>query len=811
MSREPTSRLIGPVPGPGIYRIAPGQAGQKAGESSRRPVPEELLAQGSGDVPERLQRQLGQYRILRLLASGSQGDVYEAFEPALGRTVALKMLRPSLTFDTKSLQRFKREAEAGARLVHPNIVSVYAIGEVEGVHYIAQEFVGGGRTLAHLVDDVRNHAGLPADWYRHVADLFRQVAEALQAAHDRQLVHRDIKPRNILIAEDGRPKVADFGLARVLGESELTSTGDMLGTPFYMSPEQVAGNSDLIDGRSDVFSLGVVLYETLTLNRPFTGDTPLVLSKIQHTDPQDPRRVDGRVPRDLAVVCMKALEKQPDRRYATAADLAEDLRRFVAGRPIVARPPGIAARTFKWIHRHRVASVIATVVLAALVVVAYYREQGARADADRKRAEDAAALEERSGEDLLLLLENVYNGPNRLAANADPVQVPRELLDSGARRAVAIAQPGTRWALLTFIGMSYRDLNLFDEAAQCLVEAHDLALAEYGADDERVAGAALELARVRRKTGEFEAAETLLAEAYPEVERRHTPDSPRTLAVLCEMGLLDQARGRFDDAEQKLRTYVETCQRMKGVTIDESEVLIAMHALGQLLLDRGRLDEAAALLEPAYDRAASLLPKLNLLMLMGAMADLRDQQAARAEQEQRTDDALRLEAAAEGLHRNKLDGIRRVLGDDDYETGRTLSLFGVFMRRHGRNAEARPLLEEALAVLEHARGPDDVGTLYARNNLGVLERYDGNVARAEALFEEVVSSERRHPQNDSQPALTALQNLMRLTNNLGRLGDAVQYGEELVRRTSKSDPKYPQRKDELDAIQQALQASRGKP
>ncbi len=209
-------------------------------------------------------------------------------------------------------------------------MAVYSVGEAAGHRYIAMELVEGRRTLRDLIDETGHAPELPAGHYRRVAELFAAVADALQVAHEAGVVHRDVKPRNILIAGDGRPRVADFGLAKIAAEESLTETGQIAGTYCYMSPEQAQAERMGVDYRTDVFSLGSTFYEVLTLTRPFEGDTShQVLLKVVHHDPPDPRRIRSRVPGDLSVICMKAIEKRRDHRYQTMRALAADLRRHL--------------------------------------------------------------------------------------------------------------------------------------------------------------------------------------------------------------------------------------------------------------------------------------------------------------------------------------------------------------------------------------------------------------------------------------------------------------------------------------------------
>ena len=362
-----------------IYTRQSGGAGESA-------APGGLLRPGA---------QLGEFRLLGELGRGGMGVVWEAEQRSLGRRVALKVQPHAYQLDSHGLVRFQREAEAGGRLNHPGIVAVHAFGEFAGTHYIALELVEGGRSLADRLAELRKLPQLPAGHYRETAELFAQVAEAIEVAHAAGIQHRDVKPGNILIAPDGRPKVADFGLAHVEDALTLSRSGDFTGTPFYMSPEQAASKRIGIDHRTDVFSLGATLYEALTLTRAFDGDTShQVLERVLMEEPRDPRRLRSRVPRELATICMKALEKKREHRYPAMAALAADLRRYLRHEPIVARPPGPATRVVKWSRRHPVISATALVAGVALMAISWLYSRALAAETaargERDRANQAA-------------------------------------------------------------------------------------------------------------------------------------------------------------------------------------------------------------------------------------------------------------------------------------------------------------------------------------------------------------------------------------------------------------------------------------
>jgi serine/threonine protein kinase len=367
---------------------------------------------------------LGDFRLLRQVGRGGMGVVYEAEQISLRRRVALKVLPFAAALDPRHLQRFKNEAQAAAQLHHANIVPVYAVGCERGVHYFAMQFIDG-QSLAEVIAALRRAgapAGVPArpsadtpaaaalatvnsdrggDFFRAVARLGMQAAEALDQAHQQGIIHRDIKPGNLLLDAGGHLWVADFGLARCGTDASLTGTDHLVGTLRYMSPEQALARRALVDHRSDIYSLGATLYEALTLEPAYPAlDRAELLRQIAEGAPRPPRRVNAAIPAELETVVLKAMAPEPESRYATAQDLAEDLRRFLEGRPVLAARPTLRERATRWARRHRsavaAAAGVAVLALAGLTVAValLWQEQAktkaalAQAQADRKREED---------------------------------------------------------------------------------------------------------------------------------------------------------------------------------------------------------------------------------------------------------------------------------------------------------------------------------------------------------------------------------------------------------------------------------------
>jgi serine/threonine protein kinase len=427
---------------------------------------------------------LGDFRIVRLLGRGGMGVVYEAEQISLDRRVALKVLPFAATLDATQLQRFRNEAHAAASLHHPHIVPVYAIGCERGVHYYAMQFIDGvsldailARMRARegdvdipptqpnlLMPNTKGPVGMltaagsdlplldpalgssresvvPAEappdpvYFRWVAEVGAQAAEALEHAHQVGVIHRDIKPANLLVTRELGPGrggvhvwVTDFGLAHIRGAARLTLSGDLMGTPRYMSPEQIKGSGTVLDPRTDVYSLGVTLYELLTLRPAFAGEPMEALGRIDREEPQPPRKISPAVPVDLETIVLKAMAKAPAERYATVQDFAADLRRYLEDKPILARRANLLQRTRKWARRRKGVVIAAAVGLFALFIastvgcVLVWR--GYRAEAQQRERAQANV------EVALHALDNIYLelGGERLLQDPAADQTERGIL-----------------------------------------------------------------------------------------------------------------------------------------------------------------------------------------------------------------------------------------------------------------------------------------------------------------------------------------------------------------------------------------------
>ena len=376
------------------------------------------------DAARPIRKTIGDFEILGELGRGGMGVVYEARQKSLKRKVALKVLSSGLGLSSKAILRFRREAEAAGKLHHTNIVPIYTTGEDKGIHYYAMELIDGP-SLDAVIKDLKQetteetetseaNADVPS-WLRktalydatgpasdrtddsaslsssstiaqgskyfdHVASMIAEVADALDHAHEHGVIHRDIKPSNLLLAPNGRLSVNDFGLARMLEQPGMTMSGEFVGSPLYMSPEQITAGRVTIDHRTDIYSLGATLYELLALQPPFPGETrDQVLGQILQKDAVPPRKFNRKVPTDLDTICMKAIDKDPDRRYQTAGQLADDLRKYINRHAISARRIGVIGKSLRWISRHPSQTCLAALVLLALAAAVFnYRSKQRR-------------------------------------------------------------------------------------------------------------------------------------------------------------------------------------------------------------------------------------------------------------------------------------------------------------------------------------------------------------------------------------------------------------------------------------------------
>ncbi len=421
---------------------------------------------------------IGEFRIIREIGRGGMGVVYEAEQLSLARRVALKVLPFASILESRQIQRFKNEARAVASLSHPHIISVYQVGCDRGIHYYAMQYVAG-RTLAELIRSRQRHdrvqqtchtaeqtcpigslstlrGAAGAAQFRSLARMIGQAAEALQYAHETGIVHRDVKPSNLIVDAEGSVFLTDFGLAMMPADAGLTMTGDLLGTLSYMSPEQAAGKREAIDSRTDIYSLGATLYELLTGRKVFAeSDRRLLLRRIIEVDPTPPRSVVPNIPRDLETITLKAIAKSPRERYASMAEFAADLDRFVHSRPVTARRPTWPDRTAKWVRRHFLitGSAAAVVCVAAIALMIAYRHE---ATLGRQSQEQLRVAEESSQFALDITFDVLQGLTNDILFIPNTSAIQRQAIDQALQlhRDVAATEVDSRAARLTQLSIA---------------------------------------------------------------------------------------------------------------------------------------------------------------------------------------------------------------------------------------------------------------------------------------------------------------------------------------------------------------------
>ncbi|MHC4945564.1 MAG: serine/threonine protein kinase, partial [Planctomycetota bacterium] len=318
--------------------------------------------------PDLPYERLGEYLLIRRIGEGGMGVVYLAVQESLGRKAALKVIQPERMGSSEAEARFWREVEAVTGLRHNNLVTVYGSGEDQGIRYFAMEYVPGQRLDEIIFEAAAQGKKIPIE---EALGWMLDIAQALDSAHQAGIIHRDVKPSNIRIKPDGQPMLLDFGLARHADLASLTLTGEFRGTPHYASPEQVKARRGGIDARTDIYSLGVTLYEAVTGSVPFKGETTeQVFHQILGKEPPAPRSIDASIPRDAETVILKAMEKEPERRYPTMAQFADDLGRLMRGEMILAKPSGFATRFVKRVRRNPALSTAVSVALAAMIILA---------------------------------------------------------------------------------------------------------------------------------------------------------------------------------------------------------------------------------------------------------------------------------------------------------------------------------------------------------------------------------------------------------------------------------------------------------
>jgi tetratricopeptide (TPR) repeat protein len=517
------------------------------------------------------------YKILGVLGRGGMGVVFKVQQIALNRTVALKMIKSGGFATEGELLRFQNEAEAVAQLDHPHIVPIYEVGRHQGRHFFSMKLVTGSSLDKRLAE----YAADP----RAAARIVAVVAKAVHHAHQRGILHRDLKPANILVDEDGLPHVTDFGLAkRIESDAELTCSGTPVGTPAYMAPEQASGGRGALSTATDVYGLGTILYALLAGRAPFAGTTLVeTLDKVRTCAPEPPRLLNKHVPRDLEIICLKCLEKETDRRYASALALAEDLDRWLEGVPILARPIGPMTRAAMWCRRNKAMASLAALFLLALLgglagVIWKWRE----ADHERAKAE---AVNELVTQKLL-----AWASPELDPQAKNPTV--RELLDRAGSQIGGWldGQPEIEAKVRETIGGAYLSLSQYEPAEKHLRSAIRLDTQIHGPRYRDTLRATNLLASLLDQTGRGGEAEPLLQRNLADCRAQLGRDDPITLGAAERLGALLWHLGKLDLAETVLRKNVG--DRSRVLKPEHPDTLRSTYLLSRLLRERRKFTDA---------------------------------------------------------------------------------------------------------------------------------------------------------------------------------------------------------------------------
>lgn len=705
----------------------------------------------SGSAQRWIPQQIGQYEILDQLGRGGMGVVFRARQGHPPRTVALKMIHQA-NFSPRVIRRFEFEAEVLARLKHPGIAQIFDAGTAEGPFgpqpYFAMELVDGVPLTDHMRDaglDIRARLALLAD-----------VCDAVHHAHQQGVIHRDLKPANILVEKSGLPKILDFGVARV-SDQDLTVTAEggvaqVLGTLPYMSPEQIRGSRDDVDIRSDVYSLGVIAYEILSGRLPYDLRSTNIAeaARIVHDESVPP--VGAVVPAcrgDVETIVQKALAKEKEQRYTSAADLAADIRHYLQNEPIIARPATTLYHFRKLVSRHRLPfALAASLFVVAIAFGAWMSLLYSRAERERVRAAEAevlksqeaeranqagerarreAALAQRVQGFLIDLFET--NDPDEALAATITV---REVLDRGAERVAGeLAQePTVQLEMMDVIGQVYLKLSLYERAKQLASQSLEIRRRMFGASHAEVAKSLEWLAQAVKSESDYERATELASEAVDISVNRLPDDHPATARRLVLLGELQTTTGHLDASEKSLTTALDMQRRLFGT--EHEDLVETLNQFMYLRLAQDRLDEAVEIGRELL-RVCSKVHGDRHTATAGAKATLGDM--------------LRRVGAldeAEVVTREGLRTFRDLLEPNHPHIAATANNLALVLKDKKQYEEAKRLMNEALEVRRSRYGPRHAHVAQSLFNLASLMLELHENAEAEPLLAEALSILEEH-------------------------------------------------------------------
>ena len=787
----------------------------------------------------------GDYELLSEIGRGGQGTVYRARHRGLGRVVALKTVAPAYLANAHSWERFRLEAVAASSLDHPNIIPIYEVGERDSFCFYSMKLVEGS-TLEQLVGGARPFPGaatsareqgpslsgthseseaaapeqgrapvLPdADMCRHLAAILVKVARAVHHAHQRGVLHRDLKPSNILLDQEHEPHVSDFGLARQITEdSSLTATQTLAGTPAYLAPEVATGGTRQATVAADIYGLGAILYHALTGRPPFSGETvAATLRAVQETEPALPRHFNPSAPRDLETICLKCLEKELAKRYASAQEVAQELERFLRDEPILARPVSRVEKAWRWCRRKPALTTSLLVILVLLLAVtigspiAVYRINQARrrAQAGEQQASTAAAKSQQVSQLLKEMLEGV--GPSK-ALGRDTTML-KEILDKTAERLSTelTNQPEVELELRATLATTYEELGLFEQMERMARQSLALARARLGEENTFVAEALAQLGDAQFRRANYEQA----ADAHRQaLALRRKLFGDQHLEVADSLGCLALTllySGKPTEAASMQQEAVAMMRKLPGN--HDTYLARALSALAENLKQLGRLAEA----EAADLEAVALLRKLpgnqpDLATALNNLANVLVEVGKPAEAVKADREALDLRrklgqegpdfaasltalardllgrgeyAEAERLAREGLAMQKKFLGDENDLIADTLVLLGNLLRSQGKLGEAESTFREALALGRKVLGNKNQMIPIYLNELGVVLLREEKLAEAEDIFRESLELYKKFLPSEHSYIASSLGNLALVAQARGDLAGAETLSREAL-------------------------------
>ena len=679
--------------------------------------------------------QVGRYRLLRLIGEGGMACVYEAEQEQPRPIVALKVIKPGL-ISPAMLRRFTQESQALGRLQHSGIAQIYEAGNAEtgaGLQpYFAMEFIRG-TTLREYVASNKLTT-------RERLELMVRVCDAVQHAHERGIIHRDLKPGNILVDETAQPKILDFGVARVTGgdsqATRQTDLGQLIGTLAYMSPEQVLGDPLQLDTRSDVYALGVILYELLAAQLPYSvsSNLPDAVQTIREEEPARLSSIDRSYRGDIETMVAKALQKDKTRRYASAADLAADIRRYLHHKPIVARPPSTIYQLGKFAHRHRalvVALASIFLVLTAGIAVSTFLAIRAR------RAEQLANTESATAKAVNDFLQNDLLAQASTKNQARPNRKPdpdikiRTALD---RAAAAIGgkfagQPLVEASIRHTIRSSYSDLGLYPQAQEQFERALALRRRHLGEEHPDTLLTMSFLGYAHQQQGQYPQAEALFSKVLNTEKRVRGPTDPHTLFSMTDLAAVYRWEGKYAQAEPLLRNTLRLQRRVLGD--QDPDTLATMDTLGTDLMKEGRTADAESTLTQSLEIRQRVLGEEH----PDTLESLTNLSSVYLDEHKY--------ASAEALLRKSLALDRRVLGPNHIDTLTVMNNLAATLGREGKLPAARNMLSQVLQLQQRALGPEHPNTLFTMNKIARMYQKEAKLEQAEALYVRVLEARRR--------------------------------------------------------------------